>query len=109
MLSASHELCLNFLQIMSQRIRSNNKIVCEEQYHIRRMEEYAKVDPMTGLHNRRWLEEMYTREMTRSNKGNFLLTAFMLDIDHFKNVNAPTATSPATRCLFPWHKRLHAA
>ena len=87
MLSASHELCLNFLQIMSQRIRSNNKIVCEEQYHIRRMEEYAKVDPMTGLHNRRWLEEMYTREMTRSNKGNFLLTALMLDIDHFKNVN----------------------
>ncbi|MBQ3720415.1 MAG: GGDEF domain-containing protein [Fibrobacter sp.] len=87
MISASHELSLNFLLILSQRIRNNNKIVCEEQYHIRRMEEYAKVDAMTGLHNRRWLEEMYTREMTRSNKGNIMLTAFMLDIDHFKNVN----------------------
>lgn len=87
MLKSSHELCLNFLHILSQRIRNNNKIVCEEQYHIRCMEEYAKVDPMTGLHNRRWLEEMYTREMSRSNKGNFKLSALMMDIDHFKNVN----------------------
>lgn len=87
MLNASHELCLNFLHILSQRIRDNNNLVCEEQYHIRCMEEYARVDPMTGLHNRRWLEEMYTREMARSNIGNFKLTALMIDIDHFKNVN----------------------
>ena len=51
------------------------------------MEEFAKIDPMTGLHNRRWLEEMYTREINRSNIGNFSLTAFMIDVDHFKNVN----------------------
>ena len=87
MISASHELSLNFLLILSQRIRTNNKLVCEEQYHIRRMEEYAMVDPMTGLHNRRWLEQMYTREMNRSNTGHFKLIAFMLDIHHFKNVN----------------------
>lgn len=87
MIRASHELCLNFLQILSQRVRNNNRIVCEEQFHLRRMEESAKVDPMTGLHNRRWLEEMYTREISRSNMGNFQLMAFMLDIDHFKNVN----------------------
>lgn len=87
MLKASHELCLNFLHILSQRIRSNNKLVCEEQYHIRCMEEYAKIDPLTGLHNRRWLEEMYTREMARCNTGNFKLSALMMDIDHFKNVN----------------------
>ena len=87
MIRASHQLCLNFLQILSQRLRNNNKIVCEEQYHIRCMEEYAKVDPMTGLHNRRWLEEMYTREINRSNSGNFSLIAFMIDVDHFKRVN----------------------
>ena len=87
MISASHELCLNFLHILSQRIRNNNKLVREERYHVRRMEEYAMVDPMTGLHNRRWLEQMYTREMNRSNTGNFKLIAFMVDIDHFKNVN----------------------
>ena len=87
MLNASHDLCLNFLQILSHRIRNNNKVVCEEEYHIRCIEENAKVDSLTGLHNRRWLEEMYTRELSRSNAGNLHLSAFMLDIDHFKNIN----------------------
>lgn len=87
MLNASHDLCLNFLQILSNRVRNNNKVVCEEEYHIRCIEENAKVDSLTGLHNRRWLEEMYTRELKRSNEGNFFLSAFMLDIDHFKNLN----------------------
>ena len=87
MLRASHELCLNFLQMLSHRLRTDNRIVCDEQYHIRCIEENAKIDPMTGLHNRRWLEEMYTREMNRSNRGHFKLTAFMIDIDHFKQVN----------------------
>lgn len=87
MIHASHNLCLNFLHMLSQRIRNNNRVVCEEEYHIRCIEENAKVDALTGLHNRRWLEEMYSREMTRSNNGNFRLSAFMLDIDHFKHVN----------------------
>lgn len=87
MLNASHDLCLNFLQILSNRIRTNNKVVCEEEYHIRCIEENAKVDSLTGLHNRRWLEEMYTRELSRSNSGNLHLSAFMLDIDHFKKIN----------------------
>ena len=87
MLNASHDLCLNFLQILSHRIRNSNKVVCEEEYHIRCIEENAKVDALTGLHNRRWLEEMYTRELNRSNAGNLHLSAFMLDIDHFKNIN----------------------
>lgn len=87
MIHASHDLCLNFLHILCQRIRNNNRVVCQEEYHIRCIEENAKVDSLTGLHNRRWLEEMYAREMSRSNAGNFKLCAFMLDIDHFKNVN----------------------
>jgi diguanylate cyclase (GGDEF)-like protein len=87
MLNASHDLCLNFLQILSNRIRNSNKMVCEEEYHIRCIEENAKVDALTGLHNRRWLEEMYTRELKRSNAGNLHLSAFMVDIDHFKSIN----------------------
>lgn len=87
MLNASHDLCLNFLQLLSHRLRNNNKVVCEEEYHIRCIEENAKVDSLTGLHNRRWLEEMYTRELNRSNAGNLHLSAFMLDIDHFKKIN----------------------
>lgn len=87
MINASHDLCLNFLHMLSQRIRHSNKVVCEDQFHIRCIEEESKVDALTGLHNRRWLEDMYTREMNRSNAGKFNLCAFMVDIDHFKHVN----------------------
>ena len=87
MIHASHDLCLNFLHILSQRVRNNNRVVCEEENQIRSIEESSKIDVLTGLHNRRWLEDMYTREMSRSNAGNFQLTAFMLDIDLFKSVN----------------------
>ena len=112
MLNASHDLCLNFLQLLSRRLRNNNKVVCEEEYHIRCIEENAKVDSLTGLHNRRWLEETYTRELKRSNDGNFSLSAFMLDIDHFKNINDTyghlagdqvliAVAQEITRCLRP--------
>ena len=112
MLNASHDLCLNFLQLLSSRLRNNNKVVCEEEYHIRCIEENAKADSLTGLHNRRWLEETYTRELKRSNDGNFNLAAFMLDIDHFKQVNDTyghlagdqvliAVAQEITRCLRP--------
>ena len=112
MLNASHDLCLNFLQLLSNRLRHNNQVVCEEQYHIRCIEENAKADSLTGLHNRRWLEETYTRELKRSNDGNFNLSAFMLDIDHFKQVNDTyghlagdqvliAVAKEITRCLRP--------
>ena len=112
MLNASHDLCLNFLQLLSRRLRNNNKVVCEEEYHIRCIEENAKADSLTGLHNRRWLEETYTRELKRSNDGNFNLSAFMLDIDHFKNINDTyghlagdqvliAVAQEITRCLRP--------
>lgn len=87
MINASHDLCLNFLHLLSQRIRHTDKVICEDQFHIQCIEEKSKVDALTGLHNRHWLEEMYTREMARSNAGHFNLCAFMLDIDHFKSVN----------------------
>lgn len=87
MINASHNLCLNFLHILSQRLRDNSNVVCEEEFHIRCIEESSRVDTLTNLHNRRWLQEMYTRELNRSNHGDYQLCAFMLDIDHFKLVN----------------------
>lgn len=87
MLKVSNELCLNFMHILSQRVRYSNKIVFADQHSLRCMEENAMVDTLTGLHNRRWLEDMYTREIQRSNAGDFKLAAYMLDIDHFKDIN----------------------
>jgi diguanylate cyclase (GGDEF)-like protein len=44
-------------------------------------------DPLTGLFNRRHLNEMLPIELARSKRANGPLTILMLDIDHFKNIN----------------------
>jgi diguanylate cyclase (GGDEF)-like protein/PAS domain S-box-containing protein len=44
-------------------------------------------DPLTGLYNRRYLEEMLTRETRRAVRAEQGLGVLMLDLDHFKKFN----------------------
>jgi diguanylate cyclase (GGDEF)-like protein len=44
-------------------------------------------DALTGLFNRRYLEETLTREVYRAQRGQTPLSAIMLDVDHFKRFN----------------------
>jgi diguanylate cyclase (GGDEF)-like protein/PAS domain S-box-containing protein len=44
-------------------------------------------DPLTGLYNRRYMEEMLERETRRSVRAEHGLGVLMLDLDHFKNFN----------------------
>jgi diguanylate cyclase (GGDEF)-like protein/PAS domain S-box-containing protein len=44
-------------------------------------------DPLTGLFNRRYMEESLQREMRRAARGRQPVGIIMLDIDHFKEFN----------------------
>lgn len=44
-------------------------------------------DPLTGLHNRRYLDESLPREVTRGLRRQQPLAVLMLDVDHFKSFN----------------------
>src|ERR1700716_1048041 len=44
-------------------------------------------DVLTGLYNRRYLEEMLEREIRRAARGEQSLGVLMLDLDHFKSFN----------------------
>jgi diguanylate cyclase (GGDEF)-like protein len=44
-------------------------------------------DPLTGLYNRRYLEESLTREESRARRSGLPLSMMMIDIDHFKRFN----------------------
>jgi diguanylate cyclase (GGDEF)-like protein len=44
-------------------------------------------DPLTGLFNRRYLEESLDREIRRAIRNRLPLGAVMIDLDHFKNFN----------------------
>lgn len=44
-------------------------------------------DALTGLYNRRYLEETLEREMSRCTRKSTNLALFMIDVDHFKQFN----------------------
>jgi len=44
-------------------------------------------DPLTGLYNRRYLEEVMDREIRRAGRSGQALGILMIDLDHFKRFN----------------------
>lgn len=44
-------------------------------------------DPLTGLYNRRYMEESLERELRRASRKNSTIGLMMLDVDHFKRFN----------------------
>lgn len=51
------------------------------------LKEQAIRDPLTGLYNRRYLNETLPRELSRARRDVQPLAVVMLDLDHFKQVN----------------------
>jgi len=51
------------------------------------LQEQAITDPLTGLHNTRYLRELLPREMLRAKRKDSPLAAIIIDVDHFKRVN----------------------
>lgn len=53
----------------------------------RQLEELARTDALTGLPNRRAVEEWAARQISGASRHGFALWVVMIDLDHFKHVN----------------------
>ena len=51
------------------------------------LEYYSSHDPLTGLHNRRYFNDMLEYEVGRSGRHNHDFAILMVDLDNFKDVN----------------------
>lgn len=87
LIDASHSLSRNLLHLLANRLRSGNAIVTDSQSRQRETEQAANSDALTGLHNRRWLEEMLLRLKGKALEDILPASALMLDVDHFKRFN----------------------
>ena len=87
MVSASHEIARNLLYIMSERVRYSNLVVADSLEMQRKYQRYATIDALTGLHNRYWLDDMFDREIRRSERDGLTASLLMIDVDHFKDFN----------------------
>lgn len=51
------------------------------------LREQAIRDPLTGVYNRRFLDETLSNELARAKENDNTLCLIMLDLDHFKDIN----------------------
>ncbi|MEZ5446738.1 MAG: diguanylate cyclase [Gammaproteobacteria bacterium] len=64
-----------------------------------RLLEMVNVDGLTGLLNRRFLDEMLAREWSRSARNHTPISLLMVDIDHFKQYNDTYGHLQGDDCL----------
>ncbi len=51
------------------------------------MRKVSQTDDLTGLHNRRFLQDRLDQELHRAVRGSGMISCILLDIDHFKTIN----------------------
>lgn len=71
-------------QSLGQSTRELEAKVAERTDELNRL---ARIDPLTGLKNRRGLDEIMDEEIQRARRQNTGFGVIWLDIDHFKSIN----------------------
>jgi diguanylate cyclase (GGDEF)-like protein len=84
---SSHEFSVGLLVRLANRMRVNNETVQANIAMRRQFEHAALNDPLTGVRNRRWLDQTLPRFVQRHLHEAQPLCIAVMDIDHFKNIN----------------------
>ncbi len=87
LVDASHAVATNLLYTLVKRLRNGNTIIEGDRERLELYQRQAKSDALSGLFNRRWLDEMLPRQMHRSQVSGKPLSLVLIDIDHFKRYN----------------------
>ncbi len=88
---------------LNRRLRDEINARQEAETQLRRMSE---TDPLTGLHNLRYLDEQLTAELARYHRYGDEFCVVMLDIDFFKSVNDNWGHPAGDRVLKQFAQRL---
>jgi diguanylate cyclase (GGDEF)-like protein/PAS domain S-box-containing protein len=71
-------------ELLEQQIKEHTTALFEAN---ERLQHESIHDPLTGLYNRRYLEDILERETRRAVRAEHGLSVIMLDLDHFKRFN----------------------
>src|SRR6267378_3199046 len=72
---------------LSQLAQAFDDMALALQQREQKLQEQAISDPLTGLYNRRYLNEFLPRELVRCRRSAAPLAVMLIDLDHFKRVN----------------------
>jgi diguanylate cyclase (GGDEF)-like protein len=84
------------VNVLMTNVRAQRLALTRNEAHAR---EEARVDPLTGLHNRRAFNEMLEAEVMRARRAQLPLSVGMIDISNFKEINERWSYAEGDRCL----------
>jgi len=87
MVDASHEFAKNLLIVLSERVRSHNRVIADSYGEMRKFRQHATTDALTGLANRHTMNEAFQREIQRCEQNEQPISMVMIDVDKFKVFN----------------------
>ena len=87
MVDASHEFAKNLLVVLSERVRSHNRVIADSFGELKKFEKHATTDALTGLANRHALQELFPSEIQRCVEKEKPVALMMIDVDNFKQFN----------------------
>jgi diguanylate cyclase (GGDEF)-like protein len=87
LIDSSAEVARNLLGILAGRVRADDVALGESGREHRHLQRLVTVDSLTGLRNRRWLDDAFARQLSRATRASQPLSLLMIDIDRFKQVN----------------------
>jgi diguanylate cyclase (GGDEF)-like protein len=99
LIAASHEFAANLLLLLAQRMRANNYTIVENTRLKNQFERDSRVDALTSLYNRRWLNDNLSRLIQRCQHAGESFSVLMLDVDHFKRYNDECGHAAGDRVL----------
>jgi len=87
LLQESHSFTRNLLMSLSRRLRQTNQVISDKYRLEDSFLHYGMVDVLTGMHSRRWFEQMSNRALKRCVLQGRSFSVLMADIDGFRGFN----------------------
>ena len=87
LMRASPNIAYNLIKVLAQRLRGGNSVISTTQELQREYERYVVIDPLTGLYNRRWLDDTLSSQMERCRASDREFSLVIIGLDGFKDYN----------------------
>ncbi len=100
LMHASHTVACNMLGILAQRLRQSDAAITAGQQLQQIYKRHATTDELTGLYNRRWMQNLLRRHLLRSSMNRQPLSVLMVDADRLKEFNAEFGRVAGDHALF---------
>lgn len=87
MVDASHAFAKNLLIVLSERVRSHNRVIADNFGALKKFERHATTDALTSLANRHAMEDSFPQQIAQCVDRGDPVSLMMIDVDNFKQFN----------------------